>query len=304
MKVISIHSHKGGAGKTTLTLMLAKAHAMDGKKVCAVDLDFVGSGFEHILDIPSPKKFLDDYVLKDKSDSDFPRLSDMIARYTDPEMKGAGFDLIFNLSGSVSVGRHREWAGYMAASEPLNDKGIVGERIDTLLSDLSKKYDLVLLDCHPGLAYLSRTVFGMARNGSHGEHYTIFVATANRAHFLGTINELNYLASPEGGTHFIPNRSVLCLNRASAGKGKTWKGVMEWVNQGVFHREQEETRMKNFRQICGGDDAVNYLWLKEQKVISEGQLIAGETEIFLPDKNAIRYKGTIEREIILAKLGK
>lgn len=43
MKVISIMNQKGGTGKTTLTLNLGAAYALDGKRVLLIDLDAQGS---------------------------------------------------------------------------------------------------------------------------------------------------------------------------------------------------------------------------------------------------------------------
>ena len=45
MKTVSIHSHKGGVGKTTLGLLLCKYYARFlGKKTCFIDFDFQAPG--------------------------------------------------------------------------------------------------------------------------------------------------------------------------------------------------------------------------------------------------------------------
>jgi len=303
MKVISIHSHKGGAGKTTLCLILAKAHAMSGARVCAVDLDFVGAGFDHILNIPSPRKFLDDYVLKDSGDSDAPKISDMLTHYTDKQMNNTGFDLIYNLGGSMTMEKQSDLSKYMAASEPLQGKGIIGERIQDLLEELSAQYDLALLDCHPGLAYLSRTVLGMARDGKYKEHFTLFVTTPNRAHFFGTIKDLKYLSSKEGGNLFQPDKSVFCLNFAPPGKAATWNDLMDWIKKDKFQKEQNDTIIRSFQEVYKDYGSINYLWLKEQRSLFKSQLIASPCDILLPHRLSIKYTGQLESKTILSGLG-
>jgi MinD-like ATPase involved in chromosome partitioning or flagellar assembly len=39
-KFMTIHSYKGGTGKSYLAVNLATLYAMQGKKVCLLDLDF------------------------------------------------------------------------------------------------------------------------------------------------------------------------------------------------------------------------------------------------------------------------
>ena len=64
MKTIAIHSHKGGVGKTTVALLVAKQAALLGQKVCVIDLDFIGSGIADLFAITAlPDEYVESYFL-------------------------------------------------------------------------------------------------------------------------------------------------------------------------------------------------------------------------------------------------
>lgn len=59
-KILSIHSHKGGVGKTSLVLATAINLVFEyGKKVIILDADFSGSSFSEIIDNFASVPFLD-----------------------------------------------------------------------------------------------------------------------------------------------------------------------------------------------------------------------------------------------------
>ncbi len=295
MKVISVHSHKGGAGKTTLTLMMAKAQAMAGKRVCAVDIDFIGSGFEHLLDVPAPAKYLDDYITQDPGSPQLPKIEEMVTSYSDQDLRKRSLDLIFNSAGSrmnnLPLGQPKA-VRILQSIAPRQD--IAGRAVVSLLMKLSEKgYDLVLLDCHPGLAHLSESLLRIGNRSEYGEHVFLFVTTANRAHFYGLINELNTLASLEYGRLFNPKLSVLCLNRAHQALGEGWKDLIAFVREReTVHPEESGARLSTFEKICGGRGALNFLLFPELSEVSVWDSLGGTSEIVRPDIGNIHFSDT------------
>lgn len=292
MNVISIHSHKGGAGKTTLTLMIAKAKAMRGKKVCAVDLDFIGSGFEHLLDVPSPMKFLDAYVTKDPGSPKLPGIDEMVTHYSDEDLGDNKLHLIFNLAGSNNKREEKLKSSALIGLEP--NQNIVGRAIAQLLSDLEEEgYETVLLDCHPGLAYLSKSILKLGKKGRFGKLVSIFMTTSNRAHFHGMLNELSTMSSEEYGELFNPSQSILCLNRSVPDLYGTWKNIVSSVRNERVHKGEAMTRVSTFEDICSKAGGVNYICVQEYEAILRWGGLGGRGKIILPEKGTVKYSDTL-----------
>lgn len=304
MKVVSILSHKGGAGKTTFALMLSKIHAMKGQRVCAIDLDFIGSGFEHILNITPPKSYLDEYVLCSSDSSKVPTLKELKTFYRDEDLGRNQIDLILNLGGMEGVSKsdskkeksekdkkeeNHNLATALVGREP--GQTIVRKSIERLLGDLEKdKYDIVFLDCHPGLAYLAKSVLEMSKSQKN-EYYTLFLTTANRAHFFGLLREMNFLHSPKGRELFDPEKSVLCVNRASPVIGSTCRDMKDLIDKNKKTLPPAAgTILATYEDICGS--SINYMVMKEKNEVLENANIGGLAQIIIPEKNEISFSST------------
>ena len=78
-KIISINSVKGGVGKTTLAISLARIYSLMKKKVLLIDLDLYSGGISTYLDINNKK---DIFMLIDSiSNNRFTSLNDYIVNY-------------------------------------------------------------------------------------------------------------------------------------------------------------------------------------------------------------------------------
>lgn len=129
--VIAVMSPKGGVGKTVTTANLAAALAVEfGKKVLAIDTNISTASLGLHLDIFYPKTTIHD-TLKKKYDAE-----KIIHEY---------HENLHVIPASIKISKKEK----SLRSFRENLQKIIGY-YDKLLSGLSKKYDLILLDCAPG----------------------------------------------------------------------------------------------------------------------------------------------------------
>ncbi len=130
--VIAVMSPKGGVGKTVTTANLAAALAIEfNKKVLAVDTNISTASLGLHLDIFYPKTTIHDVIGKKKIPTE-----KLIHEY---------HENLHVIPASIKVKKNER--SLTAARK--NIQKIV-TYYNRLLSDLSKKYDLILLDCAPG----------------------------------------------------------------------------------------------------------------------------------------------------------
>lgn len=140
MRVIATYGIKGGVGKTTTAANLAWLSAVDGKRTLLWDLDPQGAA-----------SFL--FKVKPKVKGGLERVADAgdeiagLAKSTQVE----GLDL---LPSDFSY-RHFD----VSLAEGKNPV----RRLSRVLEPLSSEYDVVVLDCPPGLTLLSESVIRAAR---------------------------------------------------------------------------------------------------------------------------------------------
>lgn len=138
-KVISVISCKGGVGKTTSTVNISAYMQMQGKKVCAVDLDpqhnlskHFGIHPGHLTDRPTI------YTL----------LREAINEAEDDEMEKLARQSIIH-STTVDVIPSTAKLSSLETAIPTT---MCPERLlEYVLSFLKKDYEYIFLDCHPGL---------------------------------------------------------------------------------------------------------------------------------------------------------
>ncbi|MDK2794338.1 MAG: septum site-determining protein MinD [Caldanaerobacter sp.] len=116
--VITVFSPKGGVGKTTLTLALARVLSED-KKVCAVEADFSPGDFVSLLDLDKEKNIVNAC------------LGDYKACIQRPQ--GEKFDVI--VGGFPDMQENLKYAD-----------------MEKLIKSLSNEYDYVLIDLQPQIS--------------------------------------------------------------------------------------------------------------------------------------------------------
>ena len=143
-KVISVISCKGGVGKTTSAVNISSYIQMQGKRVCAVDLDPQHNLSKHFGIYPG-------------CHSEFPTVYDLlyaaINEAGEKEVEALVRESICQ-STTVDVIPSTE---KLASLETIIPTAICQERLlEHILSFIKKDYDYIFLDCHPGLDVFSK----------------------------------------------------------------------------------------------------------------------------------------------------
>jgi septum site-determining protein MinD len=140
--VIAVISPKGGVGKTVTTANLAAAIALEfDKKVLAIDTNISTASLGLHMDIFYPSKTIHDVLKKGASHET------AVHKY---------HDNLHLIPASIKV--RKEEKNIMQMRENVKK---MTKFYDNLLAKLSKKYDLVLLDCAPGFDLEILSIMGL-----------------------------------------------------------------------------------------------------------------------------------------------
>lgn len=150
-KVIAISNQKGGVGKTTSTINLAMAMAIEGKKVLCVDIDSQGN--------------LSSTLYKDKSKRIPITLTHAINAYVEDQE----FDIkeaVYHYESSI---KSAETIDYLPANKGLAgldakiEKAYAREHIlANIIEPIKDNYDYILVDCQPSLSIMTVNAFTFA----------------------------------------------------------------------------------------------------------------------------------------------
>ncbi|CAM3442416.1 ParA family protein [Paracoccus nototheniae] len=139
MTVIACYSNKGGVGKTAVAVNLAHALAEGGLRVLLCDLDPQGAAGFYVRVKPSSR--LQDQVVFD----DAKRIAGAI--------KGSDYDNLDILPATTAL-RDAD----LLLSQMKKGRSRLGKSLKAVDGD----YDVIVLDCPPGLSALSQTIFHAA----------------------------------------------------------------------------------------------------------------------------------------------
>jgi MinD-like ATPase involved in chromosome partitioning or flagellar assembly len=137
-KIISIHSFRGGTGKSNTSANLSALLAMDGKRVAVVDTDINSPGIHVLLGLHEEQvnHTLNDYLYGKCEISD---AAYDVTNNVAPGIRGK----IFLIPSSMKTG---EIARVLKEGY---DVGMLNEGFHKLIEDLS--LDVLVIDTHPGL---------------------------------------------------------------------------------------------------------------------------------------------------------
>ncbi len=141
--VLTLHSYKGGTGKTFTATNLAAVLASEGKKVCIIDLDLRAPSLDKVFGADGRKFWVNDF-LDGRCEA-----KDIIADFSDlVKNKGGLYVALANPSmGSIreAVTREKKWE--MKALRRLI-------MLNEFLTD-EMGIDYIIIDTNPGLSYSS-----------------------------------------------------------------------------------------------------------------------------------------------------
>ena len=139
MKIIGVHNIKGGVGKTTTTVNLAAIAATAGARVLVCDLDPQGAATFFFRVVPKVKGGRRSLTRKA---ADFDRL-----------IKGTDYPCLDLLPSDFS---------FRKLDLILGRKRKAQEHFIESMGDLDHSYDVVLIDCSPGISMVAEAVFHMS----------------------------------------------------------------------------------------------------------------------------------------------
>jgi MinD-like ATPase involved in chromosome partitioning or flagellar assembly len=136
-KVISIHSYRGGTGKSNVTANLAVSLAEAGNRVAAIDTDIQSPGIHMLFDLAATdgRPTLNDYLRERCA------IRDAAVDVTPVTLTGTG--RVWLVPSSLKAGEIAQVLreGY--------DVGLLNDGFRDLMDDL--ELDFLLIDTHPGL---------------------------------------------------------------------------------------------------------------------------------------------------------
>jgi cellulose biosynthesis protein BcsQ len=241
MKTVVIHSHKGGVGKTTVALLLAKQALLAGRNTCVVDLDFLGSGMADLVKLEKrPAAYLEKLFLA--ADPRTVDIEPLLGSYTDKELDRRTLPVLLNLSErsarDETVKDQADMVSQIANERRYRE---VQEGTQILLEKLAARgMDLAVLDCHPGLDFLSETLRPLAS-------LNVYLTTPNRSDCFGLLKAANLkqeIDSP--GSFLIVNRAEAPLVDAASFRVLLESDPLVGL---------EAATILSFRKVFGKDDA-------------------------------------------------
>jgi cellulose biosynthesis protein BcsQ len=164
---VCVGNRQGGVGKSTVTMMLAHALAILGKKrVLVIDLDtqcnssFAMIGSARWRDAVEEKKTLADYMSSRLRGSAVNPFKYIIEHVGDVREGGAAAPIDL-MPSAIELDEEIEDAISETRRNLKNPMDVMNFDVRGLLEQLDERYDFILMDCPPGLSPLVNAAVGL-----------------------------------------------------------------------------------------------------------------------------------------------
>ena len=181
MIVVAVVSMRGGTGKTTLCLNVGAQLAERGQKVAIVDLDFQGSWLYELIDRSTREIQTSDEFIEFQLNDDLPEI------HAEKILQHRGIDLFpVTRDEDTRLGRYR----MEKVAQPRDFVRLIYRPLSALQRE---GYDIVLLDCPPGLKWFADSAMRVV----HEKQWKGKIILCDRG---DRIHEIEYLGfEPENG---------------------------------------------------------------------------------------------------------
>ncbi|MCX8169767.1 MAG: MinD/ParA family protein [Candidatus Methanomethyliaceae archaeon] len=202
-KMITIHSYKGGTGKSQLSVNLATVYALRDKKVALLDLDFRAPTLHEVFKPKNLKCFMNN-VLDGRSSID-ECLIDCSSKIGKENKLYVGFADFSTEAIKEMVSKGRKWE-----IEALKKLLILRKKI---LNELG--FDYIIVDTSPGIIYLSI-------NAAIAADIVVLVTIPDESDINGTRKMIEELYE------IFETKALIVVNKA-IGEGK--KEIMDKIKE-------------------------------------------------------------------------
>jgi cellulose biosynthesis protein BcsQ len=183
MNVLSVHSHKGGVGKTTFSLFLSKYLAQIKKeKTCLIDLDFQAQGLRSAYLRDNLKHDFSDFLLADEK-----KKKEIAAAIP---VKHQDIDNLYFIANLFKPGEAIETQLDILKKiyiKLVNEiyTGEIMDNLTELLKHLEKEgFKNIVIDDHPSLILLSEEIIKQVKT------IPVFITTPNIVSFVGLFKNI------------------------------------------------------------------------------------------------------------------
>ncbi len=218
LPIISIHSYKGGVGKSTVAALLGVS-AGKTRKTCLVDGDLMAPGLHFSLGLEPYPMGVMDYLIGDAEDPDKSPSAREVCYKCEPDFEDLADCSLRIVPGHPGFDKALDAQSYILAD---SRSGLVQARLEFMLYELIQQYgfELFIIDSPPSLFGMSAVIRSLA---DRHQGTQIFVSTPNNQDLSGSWEMLNAiereqraLARRAGGETLIQSRQALILNRCKA----------------------------------------------------------------------------------------
>ena len=196
IEVVSIHSQKGGVGKTSVALAKAAWSAFkDSRKTLIIDGDVTGTSLVDLFSLKDKPHYLNALLLAD------PRIfkqyrknpDEVVTNYCSPV---DGCDNIFFIPSSPILDDIKVIVSLISQEDKLH---FFKSRMKCILEILGDRFETIIIDTPPGIYGMSKAIFDLEINDEKYEKQSFFLTSLDKVDYRALFSLLSkiYLNMPK-----------------------------------------------------------------------------------------------------------